>query len=68
MLAEIERFVPIYVDVDDDPDTAEQFGIRSLPTVVFTTTDGRETRRVVGAVGSQRFAAEARLARSAAQR
>jgi thioredoxin 1 len=38
----------LVVDTDDDPITAQQYDVRSMPTVVLLR-DGREVGRVVGA-------------------
>src|SRR6185436_1272728 len=35
------------VDTDDDPITAQQYNVRSMPTFVFVR-DGREVGRIVG--------------------
>jgi thioredoxin 1 len=45
-LDERVRFVAI--DTDHDPDLAQRFGVRSMPTVVLWR-DGQEVGRVVGA-------------------
>lgn len=37
----------VEVDVDDDPVTAQQFGVRSMPTFVLVR-EGREVGRFVG--------------------
>lgn len=37
----------VIVDVDDDPVTAEQFSVRSMPTFVVVR-EGREVGRIVG--------------------
>jgi thioredoxin 1 len=37
------------VDVDANPELAQRFGVRSIPTLVFFR-DGREVERVVGNV------------------
>ncbi|HSD86264.1 MAG TPA: thioredoxin family protein [Kofleriaceae bacterium] len=37
----------VVVDVDDDPVTAQQFSVRSMPTFVLVR-DGREVGRIVG--------------------
>jgi thioredoxin 1 len=38
----------VEIDVDDDPLTAQQHGVRSMPTLVFHRDD-REVGRIVGA-------------------
>lgn len=45
-LADRVRFAAI--DTDRDPDLAQRFGVRSMPTLVLWR-DGREVGRVVGA-------------------
>jgi len=38
----------VEIDVDDEPELAERFGVRAMPTVVLWR-DGREVGRMVGA-------------------
>ncbi len=38
------------VDVDDNPQTAQEFGVRSIPTLLFFK-DGEVQEKVVGAAG-----------------
>lgn len=40
------------VNVDESPELAARFGVRSIPTVVFFR-DGAETRRLVGPTPAQ---------------
>ena len=42
------RLRVVDVDVGDDPDLGERFGVRAMPTLVLWR-DGREVGRVVGA-------------------
>lgn len=42
------RVEVVAIDVDDDPIRAQQFAVRSMPTLVLVR-DGREVGRVVGA-------------------
>jgi len=45
----IDTEVPIQViDIDDEPDLAQHFGIRSVPTLVKIDQDKKEVDRVVG--------------------
>jgi thioredoxin 1 len=36
-----------FIDVDQQPDMAQQYGIRNVPTTVFVN-NGTETNRVIG--------------------
>ena len=36
-----------FIDVDQQPDMAQQYGIRNVPTIVFVN-GGAETNRVIG--------------------
>lgn len=40
------------VDVDENPQTAQQYGVRSIPTLLFFK-DGEVQEQVVGAVGKK---------------
>ena len=40
------------VDVDENPQTAQEYGVRSIPTLLFFK-DGEQQEQVVGAVGKQ---------------
>jgi thioredoxin 1 len=44
-----EKVVVGKLDVDENPSTAERFGVYSIPTVVMMK-NGREVERVVGCV------------------
>ena len=37
------------LDVDDDPETANKWTVRSIPTLVLIDADGEELARMVGA-------------------
>lgn len=43
-----EGYVPVMIDVDDDPVTAGQFQIASIPTTVILDADGTVRERLVG--------------------
>lgn len=40
------------VDVDENPQTAQEYGVRSIPTLLFFK-DGEQQEQVVGAAGKQ---------------
>ena len=42
-----DRCVPVSVDIDAHQDLARRYAVESIPTLVLTTPDGRELRRVV---------------------
>ena len=43
------------MNIDENPATAQRYGIRSIPTFLFFD-GGREVERVVGATGKEAFA------------
>lgn len=43
------------VNIDEQKDLAEQYGITSIPTIVFLYGDGKEATRFVGAMSSDDF-------------
>ena len=45
-----DRLKTVKLNVDDNPDTAREFGVMSIPTLIVFR-DGREQVRVVGARG-----------------
>lgn len=42
------------LDVDDNPNTATEFGVRSIPTLILFK-DGKEVERMIGAVPKVRI-------------
>lgn len=44
-------------DVDQSNATAQQFGVRSIPTIIFLK-DGKEVDRIVGALNKDAFEAK----------
>jgi thioredoxin 1 len=42
------------VDVDNSPDTAAEYGIRSIPTLVFFK-DGKVAEKIVGMTDKERI-------------
>jgi thioredoxin len=45
------------VNVDENPEVAQQYGVRGIPTVVFFK-DGKEVNRFVGALGKPQIDAK----------
>ena len=45
------------VNVDENPEVAQQFNVRGIPTTVFLK-DGKEINRIVGAVGKAQIEAK----------
>lgn len=43
-----QGYVPVMIDVDDDPITAGQFRVGSIPTIVILDADGTERERLIG--------------------
>ncbi len=50
------RLRTVKVNVDDSPNVAEQYGIRSIPSLVFFK-DGKEVTRAIGALPKAKLAA-----------
>jgi thioredoxin-like negative regulator of GroEL len=44
----------VSIDIDDDPSTASNFGVRSVPTLI-AFIDGEPKGILVGAVGEKRY-------------
>ena len=51
--AKLREFDAVYVDVDDNPTLAGQYGIRSIPTVVALGRDGSERGRFSGLLSAR---------------
>lgn len=47
-----DRMTAVKLNVDDNPQTARQFGVMSIPTLIVFK-DGQEKARVVGARGKE---------------
>jgi thioredoxin 1 len=47
-----DRIQAAKMNVDDNPETAREFGVMSIPTLIFFK-DGEEKARVVGARGKE---------------
>ena len=43
------------IDVDADPDKAKGFGIRSIPTLIKTDSEGNELGRRTGSCSKEQF-------------
>ena len=45
------------LNIDDNPGTAQRYGVMSIPTLILFK-DGQETARIVGAQGKERILAQ----------
>lgn len=45
-----EQAIPVYLDIEEHPEQASMFGVRSVPTLILT--DGRDITRTTGAMNS----------------
>lgn len=45
----------VHIDVDEDPDSANKFSIRSLPTMVILDDEDSEIKRFVGVTPSDKI-------------
>lgn len=46
----LREWVPVYIDVDDNPKLAAEFHANQLPTLIYLNPDASEVNRTVGAV------------------
>ena len=53
-----EHFVPVRVDVDEQPDLAKEHGVEALPTILFLAPGGDEIHRIVGFRPAETFVEE----------
>ena len=53
-----EKAVAVKIDVDQYGDLASKYGIRSLPTIIFTNADGEEVSRFIGYRDAEGFLKE----------
>ena len=45
-----EQAIPVYLDIDEHPEQASMFGVRSVPTLILT--DGRDITKATGVMNS----------------
>ena len=57
-----EDFINVKVDTEVQGNFAQKYGVRGLPTIVFTDSDGNEIRRVVGYKNADAFLMEMKAA------
>jgi thioredoxin-related protein len=50
-----ERFIPVKVDGSEDRHTVQEFGVRSYPTLLMTSPDGKLLEKREGYVGTREF-------------
>jgi|TARA_R110000796_G_scaffold98187_1_gene205601 thioredoxin 1 len=49
IMSEVNNTIPVRkVNIDEDPTTAQQYNVRSIPTVVLLE-NGQEVKRMIGA-------------------
>lgn len=68
----LDNWIPVSVDVDRDPKTANTFGVHSLPTLVIISPDGQQLARREGTMSVEEFlsliqAAESKLGLASTQ-
>ena len=47
-----DNTIPVYLDIDEHPEQASMFGVRSVPTLILT--DGRKMTKATGALSTGR--------------
>lgn len=50
--ATLQGWVPVYIDVDKQPNIARQYGVAALPTMVYLNPDRSEINRTIGAIST----------------
>jgi thiol:disulfide interchange protein len=53
--AALDGYVPVKIDVDQDPRVAQQYGVSSIPRMLVVGTDGRILRDETGALAPDDF-------------
>ena len=53
-----EKAVAVKIDVDQNGDLASKYGIRSIPTIIFTDANGEEVSRFIGYRDAEGFLKE----------
>ncbi|MEG2401619.1 MAG: thioredoxin [Muribaculaceae bacterium] len=43
----------VKIDIDENTELAQQYGVESIPTVIFLSADGKEINRTVGLITQQ---------------
>jgi len=51
----LANWIPVSIDVDEDPKTSDVFGIQSMPTLVILSPHGKELARHEGTMSVQEF-------------
>jgi thiol:disulfide interchange protein len=54
-----DHTIALKVDIDEQPEVANQFGVKSIPTMVFLNAQGEQLARTVGYRSPQQFLAAA---------
>lgn len=49
VLESLDQSRLVYVDIDEMPEIREDYGVKSVPTLILVDEDGQELDRIVGA-------------------
>ena len=52
------RFIPVKVDVGEDPMLSQQYSVMGLPTIIFMDSEGKVINKVIGFRDAEPFRAE----------
>lgn len=55
VVEESEGWVMVRIDVDQNKSLSSEYGIRSIPTIVFMDSDGKEVSRTTGFIDAKRM-------------
>jgi thioredoxin-related protein len=48
VMNEVQNFIPVKINVDQQPALAQRYGVSSIPAIVWLDSNGNERKRVVG--------------------
>jgi thioredoxin-related protein len=58
ILAENDIQIDTDCDINENPELARQYGIRSIPTIVILDDEGAEIKRLIGAISKEELLKE----------